>query len=439
MKVCLKRSHPPLACRTAVHYNPSVSGWFPHGSLLVNAICLVVDRLHAGFLGAYGNTWIETPVFDRLAAESFVFDQMLVDSPQLGPLYRSYWQGLHALAPAVENRPTLPAMLREAGVSSVLVTDERAVIEHPLAIEFDDFLQIDPPWQSVMAAEGAYEETHLARCFLQIIDWVQAAKGPFFLWCHLGSLGTTWDAPPECRERYWDESDPPLLATADVPDRMLKAGFDPDELLVYTQAYAGQIALLDTCLGGFLEVLDEHPAAHKTMLMLAAARGFPMGEHLRLGPCDGALHGELVHVPLLWRFPDRLGAMGRSQVLVEPADLWATLLDCWRIAGVAPSPTGSSLMPLVREEAVAARQRLVLAGPGPERAIRTPAWYLRKAEPPELYAKPDDLWEVNDVAVRCQEVVDCLLDAADQFEQAIFSGNLAGLPPLNDVLVEGFE
>ena len=422
----------------------------------MNAICLVIDRLHQGFLGAYGNTWIETPAIDRLAAESFVFDQMLVDSPQLGPLYRSFWQGWHALAPAaghactVPDRPALPALLREAGVNCTLLSDDRAVIEHPLAIEFDDCIQIDPPWQSQMAAEGAYEETHLARCFLQIIDWVQTrAKGthgrrPFFLWCHLGSLGTTWDAPPECRERYWDESDPPLLATADVPDRMLQAGFDPDELLVYTQAYAGQIALLDTCLGGFLDVLDEHPAAHKTLLALTASRGFPMGEHLRLGPCDEALHGELVHVPLALRFPagiagDRLGATARSQALVEPADLWATLLDYWRIAAAPPSPTGVSLLPLVREEPVATRDRLVVAGPGQERAIRTPAWYLRKAEPPELYAKPDDLWEVNDVAVRCQDVVDCLLDAADQFEQAIYSGNVADLPPLSDVLIEGLE
>jgi arylsulfatase A-like enzyme len=410
----------------------------------VNAICLVIDRLHCGFLGAYGNTWIETPAFDRLAAESFVFDQMLVDTPRLGPLYRSFWQGWHALAPAVEDRPTLPGLLREAGVSSTLLSDDRAVIEHPLAIEFDNCIQIDPPWQSQMAAEGAYAETHLARCFLQIVDWVQTAKRPFLLWCHLGGLGTTWDAPRECRERYWDESDPPLLATADVPDRMLKAGFDPDELLVYTQAYAGQIALLDTCLGGFLEVLEERPAAHKTMLALMSARGFPMGEHLRLGPCDEALHGELVHAPLLLRFPDglaadRLGATARSQALVEPADLWATLLDCWRIAAAPPSPTGVSLMPLVREEAVATRDRLVVAGAGQERAIRTPAWYLRKTEPPELYAKPDDLWEVNNVAVRCQEVVECLLDAADRFEQAIYSGSVADLPPLSDVLVEGLE
>ena len=200
---------------------------------------------------------------------------------------------------------------------------------------------------------------------MQIVEWVQTAQRPFFLWCHLGSLGTTWDAPLECRERYWDESDPPLLSTADVPDRMLKPGFDPDELLVYTQAYAGQVALLDTCLGGFLEVLEEHPAAQKTLLALTASRGFPMGEHLRLGPCDEALHGELLQTPLFLRLPDRLGASGRSQSLVEPADVWATLLDHWRIAP-PPSPTGVSLMPQVRQEPVASRDRLVVAGPGRE-------------------------------------------------------------------------
>jgi arylsulfatase A-like enzyme len=405
----------------------------------VNAICLVIDRLHRGFLGAYGNTWIETPAFDRLAAESFAFDQMLVDSPRLGPLYRSYWQGLHALAPDMEGRASLPALLRDAGVRSTLMTDDRAVREHPLTIDFDEVVEIDPPWQSQMAAEGAYDETHLARCFLQMIEWVQSARRPFFLWCHLASLGTTWDAPRECRERYWGESDPPLLATADVPDRTLPPGYDPDDLLIYTQAYAGQIALLDTCLGGFIEVLDEVPAAQKTLLAVTAARGFPMGEHLRLGPCDEALHGELVHVPLLLRFPDRLGATTRSQALAEPADLWRTLLDWWPKAAAPPSPTGISLLPLVRGERVATRDRLVIAGAGQERAIRTPAWYLRKTEPPELYVKPDDFWEVNEVAVRCQEVVECLLDAADRFEQTIYSGNVADLPALSEVLVGGLR
>ena len=65
----------------------------------MNAICMVIDRLHAGYVGAYGNSWIETPAIDRMAAESFLFDQALVDTPQLETLYRSYWQGWHAMCP----------------------------------------------------------------------------------------------------------------------------------------------------------------------------------------------------------------------------------------------------------------------------------------------------------------------------------------------------
>ena len=43
------------------------------------------------------------------------------------------------------------------------------------------------------------------------------------------------------------------------------------------------------------------------------------------------------------------------------------------------------------------------------------------------------------MAVRCQEVVDCLLDAADRFEQAVYGGVVAELAPLSGVLVEGLE
>ena len=53
-----------------------------------------------GILAAYGNTWINTPAIDRLAAESFVLDRAVIDSPQLEIIYRSLWQGLHAMVPA---------------------------------------------------------------------------------------------------------------------------------------------------------------------------------------------------------------------------------------------------------------------------------------------------------------------------------------------------
>ncbi|MGA2068515.1 MAG: sulfatase-like hydrolase/transferase [Thermoguttaceae bacterium] len=406
----------------------------------MNAICLVIDRLRAGCLGAYGNSWIETPATDRLAAESFVFDQALVDTPRLDLLYRSYWQGWPALtARQPQGRPTLPALLAEAGVATALLSDERLVREHPLAVDFDELLQIDPPWQPEMAPDGAFHQTHLARCFVQITDWLQQARRPFFLWCHLGSLGLTWDAPWDFRRRYWAEGDPEPSRSAEVPDRLLPEGHDPDEVLAFSQVYAGQVSLLDTCLGGLWEALEEHPAAKETLLVVTSSRGFPLGEHRRLGPCDEALYSELVQVPLMIRFPDRLGAAGRSQALVEPSDLWATLLDYWSPADVPPSPTAATLMPVVREEVATVRDRLALAGRGAERAIRTPAWYLRAGGSPELFVKPDDRWEVNNVTVRCLEVVECLQDALAQYEQTVQAGRVSDLPPLGDVLLHGLS
>ncbi|MGD0897446.1 MAG: sulfatase-like hydrolase/transferase [Thermoguttaceae bacterium] len=416
----------------------------------MNAICLVIDRLQSGYLGAYGNSWIETPAADRLAAESFLFDQAMVDTPQLELLYRSYWQGWPALASRqADGRPTLPGLLREAGVATALLSDQREVREHPLAVDFDELIEVDPPWQPQMAADGAFHETHLARCFVQITDRLRAARRPFFLWCHLGSLGATWDAPREFRNRYRIEGDPEPSRSAEVPDRFLPVDHDPDEVLAFARAYAGQVSLLDACLGGLWEAIEEHPASKETLLVVTSPRGFPLGEHRRLGPCDEALYGELVQVPLWIRFPGGLGAAARSQALVEPCDLWATLLDCWRIADIPASPTGTSLMPVVREDLPQVRDRVVLTGPGAQRAIRTPAWYLRVARAPaegrvptevvcpELYVKPDDRWEVNNVTVRCLDVVECLQDALIQYDQAVQSGRTSDLPPLSDVLLRG--
>ena len=44
-----------------------------------NVVCLVIDRLRASALGAYGAAWCDTPHLDRLASESFLFDHALVN------------------------------------------------------------------------------------------------------------------------------------------------------------------------------------------------------------------------------------------------------------------------------------------------------------------------------------------------------------------------
>jgi len=405
----------------------------------MNGICLVFDRLHSGYLGAYGNTWIETPAVDRLASQSFLFDQALIGTPDLNRLYLSYWQGRHALYPngLPGNEPSLPATLHERGVTTALLTDDPLVARHPLAVDFDDIIDIDPPWEC--RGVEKIEQTHFAQCFLQIIDYLQSAREPFMLWCHLAGLGTTWDAPLSFRRAYRDEGDPDPPHGADVPEQILAEDHDPDELLGIVYSYAGQISLLDSCMEAFLEFLKDFKASEQLLLAVTSSRGFPLGEHRRVGPCNEALYGELVQVPLMLRFPNEAGAAARSQTLVDPADLWATFSEWWQNETPPASPAAVSLIPVVRQDIRAIRDRLCIIGQGDERAIRTPAWYLRAASEGELYVKPDDRWEVNNVSTRCLEVVECLQDALVQYEQAVRAGSIADLPPLSDVLIHGMR
>ena len=417
----------------------------------MNAIILVVDRLHAGYVGAYGNSWIETPAMDRLAAEGFVFDQAVIDSPQLAPLYRSYWDGLHAMCgqgtargQADRERSSLPAMLSATGIGTTLLTDEPLVADHPLAGDFAELIRIDPVWE-VETADGL-EETHMAKCVVEIIDALESAEKPFLLWAHLAGLGTTWDAPLAFRETYREEGDPPPPKSADVPNHVLAEDYDPDDVLGATQAYSGQVSAFDTCFGALLECLEASPMGKDTLVVLTSSRGFPLGEHRRLGPCDDALYGELVHVPWIVRFPESVEASpgavagARSQALVEPADLWSTLIRLFGVDHVPRSPTGKDLMPLVRQEIDSLRDRACIIGGEVDRAIRTPAWFLQTNASTRLFAKPDDRWEVNDVADRCAAIVDDLRHTQRTYEETIDRGEcLDKLPPLEGVLLEGLE
>ena len=403
----------------------------------MNGIVLVIDRLHVGHVGAYGNTWIETPSLDWLAAQSMVFDQCLITNPRLESLCCAYWQGGHPLAgPGLgADRPSLPSLLAAADVATALLTDEPAVATHPLSAAFDSAVSLDFPENRGLA--DRLEETHLAECFARIVDWLESARQPFLLWCHLTGLGGPWDAPPEFRQRYVEEDDPPPPDSDEVPCRMLEEDYDPDQLLGISQAYAGQVSLLDVCVGALLEFLDAGPIGANTLLGLISARGFPLGEHRRVGDYDESLYGELVHVPMGIRFPDGLGQAVRSQGLAHPGDVYPTLLDWWGLEHATP-PGAASLMPLAREETESLRDRLCVVNAS-ERGIRTPAWYLRDADRAELFAKPDDRWEVNDVANRCRDVVDMLREAFSEYQRFLRSGQLHALPPLDEALLTGLD
>jgi hypothetical protein len=419
----------------------------------MNAICIVVDGLHAGFLRCYGNAWIQTAAIDRLAMQGFVFDQALIDSPYPDQIYRGYLQGLHAIAPAERSKAytSLPSMLASAGIATTLVTDEPALFRHELSGTLNEIIQLQP---AELRTASASEETHLAGVFSAAADWLDKARTPFCLWLHTQGMHVAWDAPAALRERYAEEEglEPPTFI--EPPVLYLPIDYDPDQLLGIRWAYAAQVTVLDRCLEAFMEWWEVQPAAKETLLVLLGARSYPMGEHGRVGMAEipataTSLHEELIHVPCVMRLPDGTGAADRSQALVQPVDLASSLAEWFQLASDQLAPWGQSWLPLVRGERQSIRDRAcVLAGHGGEQAVRTPAWHLILPAAGDerdtsivrkLYAKPDDRWEANEVADRCADVADGLLAALAEFRSASHREAPFELTPLADVLLRGWD
>src|SRR5262249_21362435 len=108
----------------------------------------------------------------------------------------------------------------------------------------------------------------------------------------------------------------------------------------------------------------------------------------------------------------------RIPALTQPVDLMPTLLEAFSMR--ASSVHGHSLLPLVRGEKDEVRAYACSGhqvGDALEWSLRTPEWaFLLPVQPGaadpargrQLYVKPDDRWEVNNLVQHYQEFADHL-------------------------------
>lgn len=380
-----------------------------------NLLVIVIDRLNAGMLGPYGNTWIPTRAFNRLAGESWLSEFHFTTSSQIWQTYRSWWRGLHPLAPDRAGESLIDTW-RAAGKFTLLVTDAAEVANLPDAERFDDKLEVQI--DAVEQSAAGTDETQFAQLIGAAMERLESLPPKFALWLHARGLSAAWDAPAELREHLRDDEDPEAATFVEPPALRLAEDYDPDDLVPITQAYAAQVLAIDEALEALFEALTTSGRADNTVVVLTSPRGYLLGQQRYVGAAYDALLEDLLHVPLLVRYPGELHASERDLALLEPRDLLALL----RAPGTWSPPQ---------------RDRLVMAAPT-ERAIRTAAWHLRMQEStaPELFAKPDDRYEVNNVAGRCQQIIADLEVTLAETTAAIVEQTESQLPPLAHELVD---
>lgn len=403
------------------------------------AIVIAVDGLRASALGAYGNTWHPTPALDRLASESLLFDWMIADSPQLAGFYRAAWFGVETPRDGVEREltqlgdvPSLARCLESAGIQAALTTDDQWLAEQADQLGFGEVRGLEFPEP---ATAEAVADTELAQLFAiaadQIESWraadAEAATNvpPRLLWLHARGCHGAWDAPTELRQSLLDEEDPPAPEFV-VPPTRLETN-DHDELLLHCTAYAAQTIVLDQCLGMLLEALEAAGLADATLVAIVGCRGFALGEHGAVGSEVRHLYSELTHVPLIVRLPGGDSVPPpRSSELVQPIDLLPSLLSWFNVA-VEPG-VGRNLLVTDNASVQPVREAAYASGAAGEIALRTASWGLRQSGgrrgdgdasgSVELYSKPDDRWEANEIADRCPSEAAAMLALADEFRSS---------------------
>ncbi len=403
-----------------------------------NAIVIVVDRLGSGFLGPYGNTWLETSSLNRLASRSILCENFMTDSLSISSVYRSYLRGSHA-ANQKSSRDDLFQLLEQQGVDRVVVSDDEEVLVLP------ELSHARAIFDVASAAENRAEgmgDCRYAQLFGNAIGALEETDEPFVFWLHSQGMQGAWDAPMELRERLAVEGDPDAYDSLTPPSLMLNAGFDPDELLPFTQAYAAQVELFDACLGILLDVFFESELADNTLLMFTSPRGFPLGEHMGIGQMGDRLFGESLQVPLLICPPQQQESSSRTHRFAQPSDVYSTLGSWFELPGFNQanhSPLQFESQNLLIEESwrePPVRDRIASFS-SDTASLRTANWFYRRgSESFSLFVKPDDRWEVNDVAEHCPETAKAMDQALDQFIEAGKQGVLESLPTLPDEVLD---
>jgi arylsulfatase A-like enzyme len=268
-------------------------------------IVVCVDTLRADRMPAYGYAGVETPGFDRLAADSIVFDNAIAHVPLTLPSHASLFTGLLPFQHGVrdnlgyrlaKDHPTLATRLKEKGYAtgaavSAIVLDRGTGIGEGFDF-YDDGIEAHDAAQAIGQLQRAGDETRR-----RLEGWIasQPPHGRLFAFLHLYEPHAPYEPPEALRERY--RSNP----------------------------YDGEVAASDAVTGRFLDFLRERKIYDRALILFLSDHGEGLGDH---GEDEHGifLYREAIRVPLFVKLPGSRRAGTRIAEPVQIADLVPTVL-----------------------------------------------------------------------------------------------------------------
>jgi arylsulfatase A-like enzyme len=176
-----------------------------------------------------------------------------------------------------------------------------------------------------------------------LLDQAKQA-GPFFLFVNYMDAHGPYVLPAPFNKMFTDRD--PQFKTADIWEMTWdvlsgKHQVSEAEKSHLVSQYDGGIAYEDEEIGKLLARLRELGAYENTLIIITGDHGETFGEHDLMQHGMGAVYQDLVHVPLLIKYPSQKDGH-HSDALVSQVDLMPTILDS---VGISPpaSVQGRSL------------------------------------------------------------------------------------------------
>ena len=289
---------------------------------------VTVDTLRADAIGPYGGA-VETPAFDRLAAESVRFSAARSSMPTTRPSHAALLTGrmpretgvLSNRHPLIEAEETLAESLASQGwMTSAFVSSRILGPESGFTQGFDDY-------SSPERRRNGEDTMSLA------LEWMRSRKrNPFFTWIHLYDCHMPYTPPAHLVPRAHNSHDLYLEGEQWAREalRASRGYLSQEQLERARQLYDGEVRYSDVQLGRLLTFLDQASLDEKTLLVVTSDHGecFEKGYYFEHGECpyEGALK-----IPLFWRDPEMLQPPAEFDRLIDLGRLGSELFR--RLAG----------------------------------------------------------------------------------------------------------
>jgi len=316
-----------------------------------NVVLIVLDTTRRDRIGCYGNTDRLTPVFDALATDSVVYEDAYSPSPWTMPSHASMFTGLHPMSHGCsyehhawldDEFDTLAEILSAEGYQTWSLISNFYLGRSNVMQGFERVGFMDRTYEALALHKGA-------RVIGVPAIWVDQGAGettrsldqwfvgefepdqPLFLFVNLFEAHEPYippyaqraeHVPPEIG--FWSATE--LALSFDPFEAHVRRSRDERTQSIVRALYDAEIAYQDEQLGRLLNVLEDHLELDNTLLIVTSDHGENLGdagrwEHLF------AINDDLIHVPLLIRYPARFNPGTRVSGLCQLVDLFGTALD----------------------------------------------------------------------------------------------------------------